>query len=134
MLYLLMMSLLVTLNRINSLYIRTSKCSHISLHRSNNRLSLVAINGNEIRSLTTSDINRHGQDPNFAAKWQANGKIYVSNEKLEKLNKLLSYTSKNKNKKDKVDLLRELSLTYFARFHNLVKNLPYFHSIATKMC
>jgi len=65
-------------------------------------------------------MNRHS-DLNFAASWQSKGDYYTSSENLEALNKQLTSFKTNRSRKQRTDTLRELSLTYFARFHNLIR-------------
>lgn len=59
---------------------------------------------------------------NFAGKWQAKGDLYLSFENLNALNLELTDFRENRSKQEKRDLLGELSLTYFARFHNLIRS------------
>ena len=61
-----------------------------------------------------------GNQPNFVAKWQEKGDYYVSYSTLQSLNgQLGSYTQKTNDQKKK--LLNDLTLTYFARLHNLIR-------------
>ena len=71
-------------------------------------------------------IPRSGQN-NYVAKWQSRGDHYVSYDNLQRLDRILSggsmssvvgTKSKSQNKKE---LVSELSLTYFARFHNMIR-------------
>jgi len=77
-------------------------------------------------SLETADIgslltSRLGAE-NFAGKWQSKGDLYLSFENLNALNLELTDFRENRSKQEKKDLLGELSLTYFARFHNLIRS------------
>jgi len=60
-----------------------------------------------------------GEQENFAAKWQAKGDYYISYENLRSLNDKLgtAWESNNNN-----NLQSEVMLTYFARFHNVIRN------------
>ena len=68
---------------------------------------------------------------NYMAKWQSKGDHYVSYENLQRLDRIVNHggsgtpsvsnignKSRNQNKKE---LFSELSLTYFARFHNMIR-------------
>ena len=66
-------------------------------------------------------LSRFGAD-NFAGKWQAKGDFYVSFDNLQYLDDQLRRHKNNRGKQDKKVLLSELTLTYFARFHNLLRN------------
>jgi hypothetical protein len=66
-------------------------------------------------------IPRHGEHNNYAAKWQSRGDHYVSYDNLKRLDLLLTNYNKNRSRSEKTDLLSELSMTYFARFHNIIR-------------
>jgi hypothetical protein len=70
---------------------------------------------------TDTTIPRFGTE-NFVGKWQAKGDHYISFENLKYLYEEMIRYKSNKNKIDKKNLLNELSTTYFARFHNLIRN------------
>lgn len=73
------------------------------------------------RSDTDILISRQGKD-NFAGKWQAKGDFYISFENLKYLDEELTKFKENRSKNEKKTLLSELTLTYFARFHNLIRS------------
>lgn len=58
---------------------------------------------------------------NYIAKWQSEGDLYVSYDNLVKLDGLLTTKATARTKVEKTDILSELSLTYFARFHNIIR-------------
>jgi hypothetical protein len=58
---------------------------------------------------------------NYIAKWQSEGDLYVSYDNLIKLDGLLTTKATARTKVEKTDILSELSLTYFARFHNIIR-------------
>lgn len=62
-----------------------------------------------------------GTDTNYAAKWQAQGPYYVSYDILRSLDEQLVNFKANRNNLEKKDLLEQLSITYFARFHNIIR-------------
>ena len=70
---------------------------------------------------TDTTIPRLGTE-NFVGKWQVKGDHYISFENLKYLYEEMNRYKSNKNKIDKKNLLNELSTTYFARFHNLIRN------------
>lgn len=59
--------------------------------------------------------------PNFAATWQSQYKKYLSFEHLIQLNNQLTNYNSKLSKVEKKALRNELKLTYFARFHNLIR-------------
>jgi len=65
-------------------------------------------------------IKRFGSE-NFAAKWQENGDHYLGLSNLKNLNNQLIKFQENRNKIQKNILLSELTLTYFARFHHIMR-------------
>ena len=52
---------------------------------------------------------------NFVAQWQSEGDRYVSYKNLVKLDSSLTSFTKGRTKAEKISLLSELTLTYFAR-------------------
>ena len=52
---------------------------------------------------------------NFVAQWQSEGDRYVSYKNLVKLDSSLTSFTKGRTKAEKMNLLSELTLTYFAR-------------------
>jgi len=62
-----------------------------------------------------------GADTNYAAKWQAQGQYYVGYDILRLLDDQLVSFKANRNNIEKKDLLEQLSITYFARFHNIIR-------------
>ena len=62
-----------------------------------------------------------GADTNYAAKWQAQGQYYVGYDILRILDDQLVSFKANRNNIEKKDLLEQLSITYFARFHNIIR-------------
>ena len=58
---------------------------------------------------------------NYVANWQAQDDKYLSFENLVRLNNQLTYFDNKMSKSDKKELRKELQLTYFARFHNLIR-------------
>ena len=66
-------------------------------------------------------IPRHGEHENFSAKWQARGSHYISYENLRVLNEKLAEARSDRSSIDKKALLSEVCLTYFARFHNIIR-------------
>lgn len=67
-------------------------------------------------------IPRLGEHENYAAKWQAKGDYYVSYQNLRQLNDQLTKYRREASRSAKKVLSNELSLTYFARFHNLLRD------------
>ena len=60
--------------------------------------------------------NRPGESAkNFVAQWQSEGDRYVGYENLVKLDTSLTSFTTGRTKAEKIDLLSELTLTYFAR-------------------
>ena len=79
------------------------------------------LNQKSTREYSSSDILRRGNDTNYAAQWQSKGDLYLSLDKLDLLNrKLMSYDN-SLTRKEKGELLRDVSLIYFARFHDLIR-------------
>ena len=58
---------------------------------------------------------------NYVANWQAQDDKYLSFENLVRLNNQLIYYDNKMSKAEKKELRKELQLTYFARFHNLIR-------------
>jgi len=63
---------------------------------------------------------------NLISSWQSKGKHYVSYDNLIHLNDLLTSFNQNRTKQEKSQLLNELIITYFARFHNIIR-IEYLH-------
>lgn len=51
----------------------------------------------------------------FATQWQAEGDYYIGYDNLVKLDGMLTEFSANRSKTAKINLLSDLTLTYFAR-------------------
>jgi hypothetical protein len=66
-------------------------------------------------------ITRFGRRNNMVAQWQAKGSHYISYENLVYLNDMLASYTTDRSKTQKKDLLEDLTLTYFARFHNIIR-------------
>lgn len=66
-------------------------------------------------------FSRFGEYENYVAQWQVKGDYYLTFDALRKLNDFLVTHDASRSKVQKKQLLKELSLTYFARFHNLVR-------------
>lgn len=70
-------------------------------------------------------IPRRGEHENYAAKWQARGSHYISYENLRSLNEKLAEGRTQRGggggSAEKRALLSEVMLTYFARFHNIIR-------------
>lgn len=62
-----------------------------------------------------------GSDTNYAARWQSAGQYYVGYDVLRALDQQLVSFKSNRNNIEKKDLLEQLSITYFARFHNIIR-------------
>lgn len=73
------------------------------------------------RSEIADSISRFSDRDNLAAAWQAKGEHYVSYDTLQYLNEQLASFQSNRDKSEKKELLSELTLTYFARFHNIIR-------------
>ena len=58
---------------------------------------------------------------NYVANWQAQDDKYLSFENLVRLNNQLTYFDDKMSKVEKKELRKDLQLTYFARFHNLIR-------------
>lgn len=75
-------------------------------------------------------ISRFSNHENYAAKWQEYGDYYIGYENLKLLNNHLIQFQENRSKIHKSTLLNELTLTYFARFHNNMREeYQYEHTI-----
>ena len=61
------------------------------------------------------------KDVNFAGTWQSRGEFYVSAENICDLDAQLKDFGSEESEAEKAFLHKELSLTYFARFHNLIR-------------
>lgn len=72
-------------------------------------------------SQADTTISRFSGNDNLAASWQSKGGHYVSYENLKNLNSRIIKYDLNRSKYDKENLLNDLALTYFARFHNLIR-------------
>jgi len=66
-------------------------------------------------------IPRRGDHENFVAKWQSKGSHYISYENIRKLNNVLQTYDASRTTGDKKELLGEVMMTYFARFHNIIR-------------
>jgi hypothetical protein len=78
-------------------------------------------------SASSPNLNRNAykikrqNESNFMAKWQQDGEYYVSYENLKKLDDSLLYYDKNRRQYEKRFVYDELSLTYFGRLHNIIR-------------
>ncbi len=70
-------------------------------------------------------IRRFGSE-NFAAKWQENAEHYLDLSILKNLNSQLIKFQDDRCKVQKNTLLNELTLTYFARFHHVMREEYHF--------
>ena len=71
--------------------------------------------------VTQSPMIRRFGSENFAAKWQENPEHYLGLSNLKNLNSQLIKFQENRSKIQKNTLLNELTLTYFARFHHIMR-------------
>ena len=71
--------------------------------------------------VTQSPMIRRFGSENFAAKWQENAEHYLGLSNLKNLNSQLIKFQDNRSKVQKNTLLNELTLTYFARFHHVMR-------------
>ena len=119
---------LIMLNSINSF--KRVKSFRYNLNLNNFRnLQKIYVNQKNVREFSSSDILRCGNDTNYAAQWQSKGDFYLSLDKLDLLNrKLMSYEN-SLTRKAKGEVLRDVSLTYFARFHNLIRKEYQFENL-----
>ena len=62
-------------------------------------------------------------DSNFVAKWQSKGDHYISYDNLHNLNQQLKFYDNSETRTiiDKKKLFQEICLTYFARFHSIIR-------------
>ena len=61
------------------------------------------------------------ENQNFVSKWQIKGDLYISYANLQSLNKQCM-TFEDKSNEDTRNLLNEVMMTYFARFHNVLRD------------
>jgi hypothetical protein len=71
--------------------------------------------------VTQSPMIRRFGSENFAAKWQENAEHYLGLSSLKNLNSQLIKFQDDRSKEHKNTLLNELTMTYFARFHHLIR-------------
>jgi hypothetical protein len=71
--------------------------------------------------VTQSPMIRRFGSENFAAKWQENAEHYLGLSNLKNLNSQLIKFQDHRSKVQKNTLLNELTLTYFARFHHVMR-------------
>ena len=81
-----------------------------------------ATSADSVDSFNIPSLTR-GTQKNFVAKWQEKGDYYVRFSTLQMLNAQLEDFSKSaaSSKEQKIKLLNDLTLTYFARLHNLIR-------------
>lgn len=62
------------------------------------------------------------ENQNFVSKWQLKGDLYISHDNLLNLNRqCMTFEDKNSNEEMR-KLLDEVMMTYFARFHNVLRD------------
>lgn len=62
-----------------------------------------------------------GNQMNYAALWQEKGEYYLSADRLRELNRQLLKSTQPQGSEQKKNLMDELSVTYFARHHNVIR-------------
>lgn len=62
-----------------------------------------------------------GNQMNYAALWQEKGEYYLSPDRLRELNRQLLKAGQPQGAEQKKSLVDELSVTYFARHHNVIR-------------
>jgi hypothetical protein len=73
------------------------------------------------RGNLTKFSSRFGDSDNLVGSWQAKGQHYVSFDNLKNLNDQLTDYNSNRSRYEKEILLKDITLTYFGRFQNLIR-------------